>query len=61
MLYPVSKLETSCALWAQYPCCGLGPWARLERAEGHGPRPCAPGWHLFPHWSREDRQYGEGI
>lgn len=35
MLYPVSKLETV-PLGSEYPCCGLGPWAGLERAEGNG-------------------------
>lgn len=40
MLYSVFKLEAVCPLGSAYPCCGLGPWAGLERAEGNGL--CAP-------------------
>lgn len=61
MLYPVSKLETLCALWAlSTPAVGLGlglDWKELKVMAL-----VLLAWHLFPSWSRkEDEQNREGI
>lgn len=61
MLYPVFKLETLCALWAlEFPCCGLGPWARLLRAKSHGF--CVPDLApVLPLEQKEDGQHNAAI
>lgn len=61
MLYPVSKLETSCALWAlSTPALGLGlgpDWKELKVMAF-----VLLAWHLFPSWGRkDDGQHSEGI
>lgn len=60
MLYPVFKLEAVCPLASDYPCCGLGPWAGLERAEGNGL--CAPDLASVPPLQQKGSgQHGAGL
>lgn len=55
MLYPVFRLETSCALWAlSTPAVSLGLW--LDCKELKVMAFVLLAWFLFPHCSRkEDR------
>lgn len=52
MLFPVSNWRL-CPLSSGDPC-RLGPWARLERADG-----MASALASVPGWSREGRQHKE--